>query len=77
VIEIEKGIEIPDPGRRKKGEGLPFGKLEVGDSFLIVKAHRKSWAFAFAAISAAQKRHDIKLTTRLVDDNTRRVWRVE
>lgn len=75
-MDIEKGIPVPESWRHKKGESkYPWTSLEVGDSFTVKKEHRKSWDFIFAAITKAQKDHGIKLTTRLIDDDTRRVWR--
>lgn len=76
-MDIEKGIPVPDAWRNKKGESkYPWKSLDVGDSFVVKKEHRKSWAFIFAAVLKAQKDHGIKLTTRLVDEGTRRIWRV-
>jgi hypothetical protein len=75
-IEVEKGMPIPEAWRNKKRvNGYPWEKLEVGDSFVMPKNGHKSWAFAFAAIQDAQIKHRIKLTTRLIDEDNRRVWR--
>lgn len=76
-MEIEKGIPLPEPFRTKKGESkYPVKDMTVGDSFVIPKDGHKSWAFVFNLITKAQKDHGIKLTTRLVDDDTRRIWRI-
>jgi len=75
MIEFEKNIPIPDPWRRKKGEAFQFEKMEIGDSFVLEKTGHKSWAFAFVMIRDAQIKFRIKLTTRLIDDEKRRVWR--
>lgn len=76
-IQVEKGIPIPEPGRRKRGERLyPFREMEIGDSFVVEKNGRKSWSFIFTQITEAQKVHNIKLTSRTTDDGTKiRVWR--
>lgn len=76
-MQIDKDIPLPTKFPAGwKNRGLPFDKLEVGDSFLVEKGDRKSWAFAFDAIKKAQQAHDIKLTTRLESDGKRRIWRV-
>jgi hypothetical protein len=77
-MEIEKGIAIPESWRRKKGESkYLFNELQVGDSFLVPKNGHKSWDFIFGAMQKAQKDFSIKLTSRLVDDDHRRIWRTE
>lgn len=73
TVLIEKGI--PAPNKPTSRSSLPFDKLEVGDSFVVEKNGHASWAFAFEAIQKAQNKHNIKLTTRLVDQDKRRVWR--
>lgn len=76
-MQIEKGIPLPEPHRTKKGESkYPVKQLGIGDSFTIDKDGHKSWAFVFNMITKAKDDHGIKLTTRLIDDNTRRVWRI-
>jgi len=78
AFEIEKGVALPDSGRTKKGERLyPFGKMEVGDSFVVPKNGHKSWAFLHVATTKAQKECSIRLTTRAIDDENKRVWRTE
>ena len=79
AIEIEKGIPIPEVGRRKKGERLyPFKHLEPGDSFAVEKNGHKSWGFIFQQIKIANKEMpERKFTSRRIDDNTTRVWRTE
>lgn len=73
TITIEKGIPAPTkPSSRSK---FPFGEMEVGDSFVVELNGHASWAFAFEAIQYAQNKHNIKLTTRLVEPAKRRVWR--
>lgn len=73
TIVIEKGIPAPHkPAGRSK---FPFSDLDVGDSFVIELNGHLSWAFAFEAIQYAQNKHQIKLTTRLVEPGKRRVWR--
>jgi hypothetical protein len=48
----------------------------VGDSILVSLEGRSSWAFIYKSISDAQHRHNIQLSTRLVEKDKRRVWRV-
>jgi hypothetical protein len=71
---IETGI--PAPAKPVSGGKYPFAKLQVGDSFVVELEGRKSWAFLYGAITHAQKKHSIKLTSRLIEDGKRRVWRV-
>ncbi len=73
TITIEKGIPAPiKPAGRSK---FPFSELDVGDSFVIELNGQASWAFALEAVQYAQNKHNIKLTTRLVEPGKRRVWR--
>lgn len=74
-ITIEKGIAVPP--KPVRGGQYPFGQLEVGDSFVVPRNGHKSWAFVFTAINSAQNKHSIKLTSRLIDNDHRRVWRTE
>lgn len=75
---IEKNIPLADASRRKKGESLyPFKQMEVGDSVKIDKNGHKSWAFLYNAITKAQNDHNIKLTSREIDTDSKRVWRTE
>jgi hypothetical protein len=75
-MQIEKGIPVPEAWRAKKGASkYPFRELAVGDSFVIEKNGHKSWDFVFRAIDKAQKELGIKCTTRLIEDEKRRVWR--
>ena len=78
AMTIEKGIPLPEGFRRKRGERIyPFRQMDVGDSVAVSKNGHKSWAFLHNAVGKAQKEASIKLTTRIVDDNTKRVWRIE
>lgn len=73
-IEVESGI--PAPTKPESIGRYPFDKLKVGNSFVVALDGRKSWGFIYAAINSAQRKHSIKLTTRLIDEENRRIWRV-
>lgn len=76
TFKIEKNI--PAPEKPIRGErAFPFDKMKVGESFCVPMNGRKSWAFVFTAIQSAQAKLNIKLTTRLIDQTTRRIWRTE
>ena len=76
TIRIEKGISIPPAGLRTKlWHVYPFADLQVGDSFVMPKGGHEKWTFAFAIIQRAEKQFGIELTSRLIDDKNRRVWR--
>lgn len=70
MIDIEKGVPIP--GRRQGRIKYPWGKLAVGDSFLMkeppIQARDK--------VKYYRKKYGYKLVTRLEFSGTR-VWRVE
>jgi hypothetical protein len=74
-IQIETGILMPK--KPAPGGRYPFAKMNVGDSFVVKLEGRKSWGFAFALINSAQRKFEgRKFTSRLLDADTRRVWRV-
>jgi hypothetical protein len=69
-IKIEKGIPIPPRGTGPKGGVVSLIKaLAIGDSF-TVSANKRS------AITMWQKSAGVRLTSRRVDAETIRVWRV-
>jgi hypothetical protein len=73
TFQIEQNIPMPTKPERN---GYPFADLKVGDSFVVNMNGKKSWAGVYAAITKAQDKHQIKLTTRLIDETNRRIWRV-
>ena len=72
---IDRNIPIPKGGKPSPSK-YPFDKMNISESFSVSLGGRKSWAFIFAAIQIAQTKLGRKFTTRLIDENTRRVWRV-
>lgn len=70
-IKIEQGVPIP--ARNRKGGGLTatLKQMIVGDSFLWPKAKRGYLTTYF------QKVPEAKFTSRTVDEENVRVWRVE
>lgn len=66
-IKIEKGIPIPDKGKRKSA--IPFDKMEVGDSFLVRFTQR-------TGIHTTAKRFGITITSRQEGDKVR-IWRTK
>jgi len=73
-FKIDKGVEIPDHGKCKKSK-YPFGKLEVGDSFLVGKDDVNS-ASSCAYNYAAKSKKGVKITRRKVAGGTR-FWRTK
>lgn len=71
TIEIEKGIEIPASGRHCIGLINVLNNIKVGESFLYPLTKRTS------VLGVALKYKPRKFTTRKVDENHIRVWRVE
>jgi len=72
MIEIEKGIPIPNDGRGRPSR-YPWTTMDVGDSFFIPG----KTAHDFSGIaSGAGFRTGRKFTTRTVEGGVR-VWRIE
>ena len=71
---IEKNVPAPAYGGRGAVPKFPFGQMEVGDSVVIpVKSRAAAYAFA--------RRHSMRLTCRRLtcrveDTDTVRVWRI-
>lgn len=73
MIEIEKGIPIPEhrgPGRERK---YPWLEMDVGDSFVSDEGRGS----ARRSASLAGKRYGKRFVTRKLSDVRYRVWRVE
>lgn len=71
---IEDGIEIPKiegRGMQKKAK-YPFGKMLVGQSFLVVH----QWKSARSSADAYGRRNGIKFSTRREGDGLR-IWRIK
>jgi hypothetical protein len=70
---IERNIPIP-PRQRSVGSIFPFSEMEIGDSFAFSQAELKSVP---SAIQQFRRSHsDYHFTTRRLDDERLRVWRV-
>lgn len=74
TFKIEKGIPVPKHNTRFAKQ-YPFGKMEIGDSFLVPLAADKSPSSVYSALSQAKKRLKINLTSARVDGGVR-VWRI-
>jgi len=68
---IEKNVPAPAPayGGRGAVPKFPFGQMEVGDS-VVIPVKSRSAAYAFA------QKHSMRLTCRVEDTDTVRVWRI-
>lgn len=74
-MTIEKGIPIPNPGRRLKHNALrtDLGEMAVGDSILLPDVSQQ---YASSNAVRAGKLYGFVFTTRKTRDGIR-VWRVE
>lgn len=70
-IKIEKGVPLPRANQRGFGLADVLAKMEVGDSFLVPK-HKRQGLFAYF-----RNAKPAKFTSRTVDEENVRVWRVE
>lgn len=75
-FEIESNIPLPAGYMKRSRKDYPYADLKVGDSFVVSLDGRSSWSFIFTAIHEAQRTLNIKLSSRLIEDGRRRVWRV-
>ncbi len=67
MVEIEDGIEIPEPKGGVKR--YPFDELEIGQSFVLESKGNSS-------VQAARKKYpDRKFTVRVTTEGVR-VWRI-
>ena len=72
ILQIEKDVPVPEKMRaRMNGLAGVLRSMEVGDSFLWPKARRNSLAATMARLKPRV------FTSRSVDDENVRVWRVE
>ncbi len=70
TLKIEKGIPIPDV-RGKTGKVVAMMKsMKVGESFLFPISKRNS-------IPSYARQAKVEVTTRAVDDDHIRVWRMK
>lgn len=70
-LKIEKGVPIPETQNGKRGLIGTLNQLEVGDSMLYPLAKRTSISSAWLRIP------NKKFTSRAVDEQNIRIWRVE
>lgn len=75
-IQIEKGFPIPHKPALRGQSKYPFAQMDVGDSFVVYLENRKSWSFIFAVVGIESRKTGHKFSTRLLEDGSRRVWRV-
>lgn len=68
-VEIEKGVPLP-PAIGKTGLAALLRRMEVGDSVVLPYARRGS-------ITTAASHMGMKMTTRRLDADMMRVWRVK
>lgn len=72
-IKIEKGVPIPEsPNTPRKALGLTetLKKMEVGDSILLSRTRA-------SACRSVADRIGIVITSRQVDKETSRIWRIQ
>lgn len=67
MAKLEKGVPLPVRAARRRK--YPWEEMAVGDSF-VVPIHARY------GLSSTAKRLGIRITTRKIDDNTARVWRI-
>lgn len=70
TITIDKDVPLPD-GQAK----LPFGIMDIGDSF-FVNGYSHNMDTVRSAASAWGQRHQKRFTVRVVDGGVR-IWRIE
>ena len=73
-IKIEKGIKAPE---KRVGGNIkyPFSDMKVGDSFVVNAAKKQS---LYLCISKYKRRHKgWDYTTRTIDGDDLRVWRIK
>ena len=73
IGEIETGIPIP-PARNERLKGIRLDDLSVGQSRIVAKSRRGSLSAAIRCQKAKTPGWDF--TTRVIDPNTIRVWRI-
>ncbi len=75
MIEIEKNVPLPPAWGGKYLPGkYPWKELQVGDSFVLPKPQAQAGAQAFLA--SRQIGNGVKFTTRKIDAQNKRVWRI-
>lgn len=74
MIEIEKGIEMPNTkGRKRK---YPFGDMEVGDSFKYPDGKAKNSIVGGANAWAKRLGNNYRFAVRTIDGKFR-LWRIK
>lgn len=83
MIQIEKGIPIPENKERKEHTmRFPFKYMEIGDSFEVDVTNYKDLRSLRSSLKAAENRYidKFKLTYEFETHNTEkgiRIWRVK
>jgi hypothetical protein len=70
-IEIEHGIPIPEAKHKRSAVYVAVQKLRVGDSFLTPAGTPLATPYTVA------QRLGVKISSRKVDDNCIRIWRIK
>lgn len=73
MYKIEKGVEY----KKTNSLGLPFEKMEIGDSFLFPKTKRSSihaCAITFCRSKGNEKK---KFKTATTSETECRIWRIK
>lgn len=72
-IQIEKNIEMPFVGRKKKNRIYPFNEMEIGDSFFCQK--NKNLVYQAALLYSKQLNGERKFKT-IEEGAGSRTWRI-
>ena len=75
VIEVEKGIAIPEARTKAKGGVYPYSQMQVGDSFLVNEDRNNLLIYVCNKNRKAAKAYNTKYTAKRVEGGVR-VWRV-
>lgn len=71
MIEIEKGIPMPERSKTGRKGKYPFSEMEVGDSFFLDDKTQKSVA---STVTSARKKFGFTFAARDEDTGVR-IWR--
>jgi len=75
VSEVQIGREMPAP----RSNRYPFRRMNVGESFVVNLENREkrpSLHLVVKAASIAGKRHNMKFSSRILDERTIGIWRI-
>ena len=76
---VEKGVAMVSTRMRLKADSFPFTAMNIGDSFLIPSTDpiaKKSSTLHYVAKQYARMQPGFSVTTRILLDGSRRVWRL-